>query len=121
MLPMISDFLFDDAGEILRELSLLNALHDVFLVLIDSAFAFSLPPISSGWIDTVDVETGRVSLISRAEYRRLADRVRVWQDDVQRAAKAVELDVVRIGLDQSQADIALSEFVAERRLRKMYN
>ena len=121
LLPVISDFLFDNYEEILRELSLLNATHDVFLVMIDSAFAFALPPISSGWIDTVDVETGRASVISRAEYRRLADRVRAWQDDVQRAAKDVELDVVRIGLDQAQADIALGEFVAERRLRKMYN
>ncbi len=121
LLPIISDFLFDNPDEILRELSLLNATHDVFLVMVDSAFAFALPPISSGWIETVDIETGRVSVISRAEYRRLAERVRGWQDDVQRMAKAMELDQVRIGLDQAQADIALSEFVAERRLRKMYN
>ena len=121
LLPVISDFLFDDTGEVLRALSLLNATHDVFLVMIDSAFAFALPPISSGWIETVDIETGRATVISRAEYGRLADRVRAWQDGVQRAAKDVEIDVVRIGLDQAQADIALSEFVAERRLRKMYN
>jgi uncharacterized protein (DUF58 family) len=121
LLPVISDFLFENPQDILRELSLLNATHDVFLVMVDSAFAFALPPISSGWIETVDVETGRVSVISRAEYRRLADRVRSWQDDIQRMAKASELDLVRIGLDQAQSDIALSEFVAERRLRKMYN
>jgi uncharacterized protein (DUF58 family) len=121
LLPVISDFLFDDTDEILRELSLLNATHDVFLVMIDSAFAFKLPAISTGWIETVDVETGRSRTISRAEYRGLADRVRTCQDEVQRAAKAVELDVVRIGPDQVQADIALGEFVAERRLRKTYN
>jgi len=121
LLPVISDFLFGNTDETLRELSLLNATNDVFLVMIDSAFAFALPPISSGWIETVDIETGRATVISRAEYGRLADRVRAWQDGVQRAAKDVEIDVVRIGLDQAQADIALSEFVAERRLRKMYN
>ena len=36
-------------------------------------------------------------------------------------AKDLDLDVVQIGLDQTKADIALSEFVAERRLRKTYN
>jgi hypothetical protein len=28
---------------------------------------------------------------------------------------------VRVGLDDAQSDIALSEFVAERRLRKTYS
>src|SRR5215470_14872551 len=37
MVPVISDFLFDNPGEILRELGQLNSVHDVFIVLIDSA------------------------------------------------------------------------------------
>jgi uncharacterized protein (DUF58 family) len=118
MLPVISDFLFDDVKDVLRELSLLNNAHDVFLVLIDSAFAFELPDVSAGWIETVDVETGRSRTIARSAYRQLASRVREWQDDVARVAKDVELDVVRMGLDEVQADLALNEFVAERRLRK---
>jgi uncharacterized protein (DUF58 family) len=121
LLPVISDFLFDDADEILRELSHLNATHDVFLVMIDCAFAYDLPSISSGWIETVDVETGRTQVISRAAYRRLAERARIWQDEIQRKAKDLELDVVRLGLDHSKADIVLHEFVIERRLRKMVN
>lgn len=121
LLPVISDFLFDNTQEVLHELSLLNNTHDVFLVLIDSAFAFELPAISTGWIDAVDVETGRSRTIGRAAYRQLAARVRAWQDEVERAAKDVELDVVRMGLDEAQADIALGEFVAERRLRKTHN
>ena len=40
------------------ELAQLNAMHDVFLVMVDSAFAFELPPVSAGWIETFDVETG---------------------------------------------------------------
>jgi hypothetical protein len=51
----------------------------------------------------------------------MAGRIRDWQADIRRAAKALDLDVVSIGLDQAQADLALSEFVAERRLRKIYN
>jgi hypothetical protein len=121
LLPVISDFLFDNYQDVLHELALVHATHDVFLVLIDSAFAFELPAVSTGWIETVDVETGRSRTIARRAYRQLAARVREWQDEVERAARDIELDVVRIGRDEAQADIALGEFVAERRLRKAYN
>ncbi len=118
MLPVISDFLFDDAPAIVQELSMLNTTQDVFLVLIDSAFAFDLPDISAGWVEIVDVETGRARTISRRQYRDLAGRARRWQDEVRTTAKDRGLDVVTIGLDQAAGDIALSEFVVERRLRK---
>jgi hypothetical protein len=120
MVPVISDFLFDDAAPVLKELALLNSAHDVFIVLIDSAFAFELPEISTGWIETVDVETGKARTISRGTYKQLGARVREWQDGIERAARDVELDVVRIGIDDAKSDIALGEFVAERRLRKTH-
>jgi uncharacterized protein (DUF58 family) len=118
LLPVISDFLFDNTAEVLRELSLVHNSHDVFLVLVDSAFAFELPALSAAWIETVDVETGQSRMLGRGAARRLAGRVREWQDGVERAARDAGLDVVRVGIDQAQSDIALSEFVAERRLRK---
>jgi uncharacterized protein (DUF58 family) len=118
LLPVISDFLFDDAADVLKELSLLSASHDVFLVLIDSAFAFDLPSISAGWIEIMDVETGRARTISRREYAEMGARAGQWQDKVRAHAKDFGLDVVTLGLDQTKADIALSEFVVERRLRK---
>jgi uncharacterized protein (DUF58 family) len=121
MLPVISDFLFDNPEEVLKELAFLNATHDVFIVLIDSAYAFELPKVSAGWIETVDVETGRARTVSRHSLRKMAERVRAWQEQVHRLAKNLDIDVVQIGLDQTKADIALSEFVAERRLRKTYN
>ena len=121
MLPVISDFLFDNPEEVLKELSFLNATHDVFIVLIDSAYAFELPKVSAGWIETVDVETGRARTVSRHSLRKMAERVRAWQEQVHRMAKDLDIDVVQIGLDQTKADIELSEFVAERRLRKTYN
>ena len=43
LIPVISDFLFDEPGDVLRELAHLNSTHDVFLILIDAAFAFELP------------------------------------------------------------------------------
>ena len=119
LVPFISDFLFDDPETVLHELSLLSSTHDVFVILIDAAYAFDVPPLSSGWIDTVDVETGRTVTMSRAELRRLAGRIRTWQDEVARMATDADLDVVRTGTDADTGDLALAEFVAERRLRKL--
>jgi uncharacterized protein (DUF58 family) len=119
LVPVISDFLFDNPGEIIAELALLNSTHDVFLVLIDSAFAFTLPSVSSGWVQAFDVETGRSRVLSRGTLRTLADRTRAWQDSVEKTAKAADLDVLRLGIDDAHNAVALGEFVAERRLRKM--
>jgi len=119
LIAVISDFLFDDAGEVLNELSLLQTDHDVIIVLIDSAFAFDLPSLSAGWIAAFDVETGRSQVMSRAQLGRLPARVRRWQDDVERMAKAIDFDVVRLEIDQDQSNLALAEFVAERRLRRV--
>jgi uncharacterized protein (DUF58 family) len=120
MLPVISDFLFE-TDEVLRELALLNATHDVFLMLIDSAFAFDLPTVSAGWVEVVDVETGRARTISRRTYADLGARAARWQEQVRRTAKDLGLDLVTIGIDQAQSDLAVSEFVVERRLRKTNN
>jgi len=118
LLPIVSDFLFDDAKQVIKELALLNATHDVFVVMIDSAFAFRLPDVSAGWVEIVDVETGEARTISRRAYRQMASRAAAWQEELRAAAKEVDVDVVTIGLDQTQSDVALSEFVVERRLRK---
>ncbi len=119
LVPVISDFLFDQPEQIISELALLNSTHDVFIVLIDSAFAFELPPVSAGWIRAYDVETGRSRVFSRRALRQLADRTRAWQDHIERLAKGSALDVLRLGIDDVKNAVALSEFVAERRLRKM--
>jgi uncharacterized protein (DUF58 family) len=119
MIPVISDFLFDNPGDVLRELGHLNSTHDVFIVLIDSAFAFELPSISAGWIEAFDVETGRARVMSRGTMGALARRTRAWQDDVARMAKDNDLDVLKIGVDERETAIAMSEFIAERRLRKV--
>jgi hypothetical protein len=119
MVPVISDFLFDNPGGVLNELAQLNSMHDVFIVLIDSAFAFELPPISAGWIEAFDVETGKSRVLSRGAMTALSRRTRAWQDDVAKTAKQLDMDVLRIGVDETETAIALSEFIAERRLRKV--
>ncbi len=118
MIPVISDFLFDRPEGVLQELSHLNGAHDVFLVLIDCAFAYDLPAMSAGWIEMSDVETGRTRVLPRAEVAALAERAREWQDEVERMAKDSDLDVLRMGLDDRGNVAALTEFVATRRLRK---
>jgi uncharacterized protein (DUF58 family) len=118
LVPVISDFLFDDAAGVIRELMHLNSIHDVFITMVDAAFAYELPPVSSGWVEAMDVETGRTRVMSRGELRLMAGRVREWQDEVARLAKAADLDVLRLSLDETQFDIALMEFVVERRLRR---
>jgi uncharacterized protein (DUF58 family) len=118
LVPVISDFLFEDASERIKEMAELNSVHDVFLVMIDSAFAFELPDVSAGWINAFDVETGESRLMSRREMRGLASRVRAWQDTLEREAHERGLDVLRIGVDQEKSLPALLEFVMVRRLRK---
>jgi uncharacterized protein (DUF58 family) len=119
LIPVISDFLFPEVQHILAELSKLNAVHDVFLLMADARFAYEVPRVSDGWIDVFDIESGRTRVLSRREVGRLADRTNAWQDEVVRMAKDHDLDVVRVGLDRWEMETALVEFTAERRLRKM--
>jgi uncharacterized protein (DUF58 family) len=119
LVPVISDFLFLDADRLIKELSLLNAVHDVFLLMADVRFAYQFPSVSDGWIEAYDVENGHTRVLSRRELRRLAGRVEAWQDRIETLARDTGLDVVRVGLDRWQMETALVEFTAERRLRKM--
>ena len=119
LVPVISDFLFPDAERVIRELALVNAVHDVFLLMADVRFAYELPSVSDGWIEAYDIETGRARVFSRRELRKLAARVVEWQDRIETTARQVGIDVVRVGLDRWQMETALVEFTAERRLRKM--
>jgi uncharacterized protein (DUF58 family) len=119
LVPVISDFLFANARDVIRELALLNAVHDVFLLMADTRFAYEIPVVADGWIEAYDIESGRTRVLSRRELRRLARRVVEWQDEIERMARDAGLDVVRVGLDRWQMETALVEFTAERRLRKM--
>jgi len=118
MMPVISDFLFDDAPDLLRELRQVNNIHDVFLMIVDATFAFEMPKVSAGWVEVYDVETGRTRMMSRRELGKQSERVKAWQDEIARQAKDNDLDVVRLSVDQVKFDVALIEWVAERRLRR---
>ena len=119
VVPVISDFLFADAPRVIGELSRLNALHDVFLIMVDARFAYRLPDVSAGWVETIDIETGRTALVSRRELTRLGDRIGDWQEQMLRLARDLDIDLLRVGLDRWEMETTLVEFVAERRLRKV--
>jgi uncharacterized protein (DUF58 family) len=118
MVPVISDFLFDNVEALLRDLAQLNSLHDVFLGIVDASFAFELPGVSAGWVETFDVESGRSRVMSRKELMAMAGKVRGWQDDVVRKAKQAGIDAMRLESEPTKFDVTLLEWVAERRLRR---
>jgi uncharacterized protein (DUF58 family) len=118
LVPVISDFLFDGAPALIRELAHVNAKHDVVLLLVDARFAYRLGDVSAGWVRTFDVETGATRVVSRREFKRLAERVEEWQQSVQREARDAGIDTVVVGLDRWDMETALAAFLAERRLRR---
>jgi uncharacterized protein (DUF58 family) len=118
-IPVLSDFLFEDATDLIAALARLNATHDVLLLMVDARFAFELPATSAGWIDVVDVETGAVQTLSRRELMQLGERAEEWQSGIARSARLAGLDLVRITGDRWQLEESLLKLVAARRLRKV--
>ena len=116
LMPVVSDFLVDPPEPLVEEFAALNALHDVFFVMVDSAFAFGLPPVSTGWIEGYDAESGQPRLLSVRELELLTERVRDWQDRSAAAARRSGLDVVRVQFGREHA--ALAGFLDSRRRRK---
>jgi uncharacterized protein (DUF58 family) len=118
MVPVISDFLLPDVERVIKELSLISGMHDVFLMMADVRFAYQLPSASAGWIETFDVETGGTRVVSRREFARMGERIEEWQKHVADLARDNDLDLVRVGLDRWEMETTLIEFARERRLRK---
>ena len=116
LVPVVSDFLFDDATTLIDELGHLGAEHDVFLVMVDCAFAYQLPNPSAGWVEAYDVETGRTRLLSLRDRDQLVRDVRQWQDTLVETARRTGLETVRI--EAGGEHEALSDFLGQRRLRK---
>ncbi len=115
LVPVISDFLFEEPAPLLDELADLAAAHDVFLVMVDSAFAFALPAVSAGWVEGLDVETGRTRLIAASDVRELGDRVTRWQDGVEQQARDRGLDVLRLGGPEQPFHETLVSFLLGRK------
>jgi len=118
MVPVISDFLLPDIERVLKGLSHISGVHDVFLIMADVRFAYQLPSASAGWIETFDIETGATRVVSRRELARMSARIEEWQAHVAALARDNDLDLVRVGLDRWEMETTLIEFARERKLRK---
>jgi uncharacterized protein (DUF58 family) len=118
MVVVVSDFLFGNVEGLVKDLARLNSMHDVFLGIVDASFAFELPGVSAGWVETFDVESGRSRVMSRGELRAMAGKVRDWQQQVAETARLAGIDALRLESDPTKFDITLLEWVAERRLRR---
>src|SRR5262249_10409830 len=118
LLPVISDFLSTDALDVVADLARLNGVHDVLLVVTNARGAFRLPSIADGWVRVADGETGEMRVLSLAQCEQLAAEVEEWQSVVVQRARHLDLDIVRVDLDDRQLELALTTFVAERRGRK---
>ena len=116
LVPVVSDFLFEDATTLIEELGQLGANHDVFLVLVDCAFAYQLPDASAGWVEAYDVETGQTELLSLRDRDQLVRDIRQWQDTVVETALRTGLETVRI--EPGSEHETLSDFLGQRRLRR---
>ena len=90
----------------------------MFVILIDSRYAFELPSISAGWIEAYDVETGQSRLMSSDDMRQIGARVAVWQETVEVSAADRGLEVLRLGAGAERFHHELVEFLADRRIRK---
>ena len=117
LVPVVSDFLLEKPEALLRELIELTSVHDVFLVMIDGAFAFEFQPPSARWVSVYDVETGRSRLVSARELASLAKTISDWQDKVEQIARRGGMDVLRVRAKDRRFHDALVEFFAYRRRR----
>ena len=119
MVVVVSDFLVAEADAMLDRLELLNATHDVLLMMVDARFAYDMPVTSAGWVEVFDVENGETRVLSRGEFAQLRGRVEQWQLEIASRARSRGLDVVLVGLDRWEMEYTLLQLVADRRVRKV--
>ena len=120
MVPVISDFLFDSPGEILSELRAAQLrprrLHRPHR---QRALPSTCRRSRPGGSRRSTSKPGEARVMSRGSLKKLSARTRGGRTIVTRQAKAAGMDVLQIGVNEQQTAIAMSEFIAERRLRKV--
>ena len=117
VVPIISDFLFSELDGFLEGVLAAKDSHDVFLVVVDSSVAFSLPAFSAGWLQGRDVETGQVRLFSSREIRRMPSVIKDYQRKVVDKARTRGIDALLVQHGREHA--GLSAFLDARGRRRL--
>ena len=118
LLPVISDFLFEDAahgdsGAVASELAARRVSRD------DRQRVCLRAARCVGWLgERVRRGDGAVAAGVAPRAARDGRRVKSWQDDLERQAHDAGLDVLRLDVNPDKSLPALLEFVMVRRLRK---
>ena len=116
LIPVVTDCLTNDPKTVVRECAALSGLHDVFMVMIDCAFAFRLPRVSAGWVEAYDIESGASRVFSSEEVEEFERTVESWQDESVEFGRECGLDVVRVKPGEEHQ--ALAVFLNSRRAQK---
>lgn len=116
LIPVVTDCLTSDPKTVVRECAALSGLHDVFMVMIDCAFAFRLPRVSAGWVEAYDIESGASRVFSSEEVEEFERTVESWQDESVEFCRECGLDVVRVKPGEEHQ--ALAAFLNSRRAQK---
>jgi uncharacterized protein (DUF58 family) len=119
LVVLVSDCLLADIDDLLARFATLGGEHDVLVVMVDARVVYALPPVSAGWLEICDVETGESRTVSRAAAADMRQRVEEWQAAVMRKAQAEGLDIVRVSAGRWELEEALSTCFARRRLQKL--
>lgn len=118
VVPVVSDFLFENASDFIDNLAIIKSRHDLFIVIIDSSFLFDLPEVSSGWIECLDAEDGKTIVLSRAEFMKMSERVVAYQNSIIQKAQKVGIEILKVGQDKNKFYNDLTEFFFNRRTRR---
>lgn len=118
VVPVITDFLFENASDFLDNLVIIKSRHDLFVVMLDSSFLFDLPKVSSGWIECLDAENGQAMVFSRAEFMKMLERVVAYQNNIIQKAQKVGIEIVKVGPDKNKFYNDLTEFFFNRRTKR---
>lgn len=119
LLVLVSDCLLAGIDGLIERFAVLTGEHDVLVVMVDAQPVFAMPPVSAGWIEIHDVETGESRTVSRAAAAEMFERINEWQEAVVRHARSRGVEVVRVSAGRWELEEALSTCFARRRLQKM--
>lgn len=118
MIPVVSDFLFEDASDFINEILNLKSRHDLFLVVTEAAFLFELPKTSDGWIECLDIESNKTVLLSRKEFMHMSGRAINHQEAVIQRARQAGLEVLKAGREKNKFYNDFTEFFFNRRAKR---